>query len=72
MTPNEIYQEVRRRMAEQNLKADEEFFGMVDEVISDYIDRGLMAEDDDNEAFREKLELMWKQRAREEEEGQGF
>lgn len=61
MRADEIYQEVKKRMAELGLKSKEEYLKLVDDVINEWIEGGLMDSEEDTTSLRDELLRRWQE-----------
>lgn len=57
-----VFDEIMRRMKSRNLFAENDFHGLVDEAVADFIAGGHLRQEDDDESFREKIEMFWQER----------
>lgn len=55
----EIYQEIKKRMAEQNLHSRPEYLELIDQVIREYVAEGVLSPEEDTKSLREELEVKW-------------
>jgi hypothetical protein len=58
---DQIYQEIKRRMSQEGLKGKEEYLKLIDDVIGEWIDQGIMSSEEDTPFLRKELERKWKE-----------
>ena len=61
ITIGELFSVILRRRHTQGLLSKENYFELVDQVVDEYHEEGLLTDDDDIESMKDKLRMKWKE-----------
>ena len=58
---NELFEEIKKRRETQHLYTEEDYYDLIEEVLSDKEDLGELPEDFDEKQVKEDLKLRWRE-----------
>lgn len=61
ITIAELFGVILKRRHTQGLLSREDYYELVDQVIEEYCQEGLLTDDDDIESIRTNLKMKWKE-----------
>lgn len=61
ITIAELFGVILKRRHTQGLLARKDYFELVDQVVGEYYQEGLLTDDDDTESIKTKLKMKWKE-----------
>lgn len=61
ITIAELFGVILKRRHTQGLLSREDYYELVDQVIEEYHQEGLITDDDDIESMKDKLRMKWKE-----------
>lgn len=61
ITIGELFGVILKRRQTQGLLSKGDYFELVDQIVEEYYQEGLLTDDDDIESIRTKLKMKWKE-----------
>jgi len=61
ITIGELFSVILKRRQTQGLLSKDDYFELVDQVVDEYHQEGLITDDDDIESVKTKLKMKWRE-----------